>query len=79
MAAIKTEMAGLKDEVTSIKVTLENVTNRGIKTIAEGHGDLFRQLNEAVKIEGEKEQLLVRVSLLEDDVRILKEKFNTIA
>lgn len=59
-------MAGLKDEVISSKVTLENVTNRGIKTIAEGHGDLFRQLNEAIKINDEEEQIFVRVSLLEE-------------
>ncbi|WP_419023323.1 hypothetical protein [Emergencia sp.] len=69
----------LQSEVTSIKVTLENVTNRIIKRIAEGHLDLSRKLNEAVKADHEKELLLVRVNLLEDEVRQLKEKLNTIA
>lgn len=32
----------LQSEVTSIKVTLENVTNRIIKRIAEGHLDLSK-------------------------------------
>lgn len=68
----------LQSEVTSIKVTLENVTNRIIKRIAEGHLDLSRKLNEAVKADHEKELLLVRVNLLEDEVRQLKEKLNTI-
>lgn len=40
---------------------------------------MSRKLNEAVKADHEKELLLVRVNLLEDIVRQLKEKLNTIA
>lgn len=40
---------------------------------------MSRKLNEAVKADHEKELLLVRVNLLEDEVRQLKEKLNTIA
>lgn len=40
---------------------------------------MSRKLNEAVKAYHEKELLLVRVNLLEDIVRQLKEKLNTIA
>ena len=76
---LKDEMSDLKNEVTSVKVTLENVTNRHLKTIAEGHCDLSRKLDEAIKGNVDEEQLLVRVGLLEDDVRLLKEKVNTIA
>lgn len=76
---LKDEMSDLKNEVTSVKVTLENVTNRHLKTIAEGHCDLSRKLDEAIKGKVDEEQLLVRVGLLEDDVRLLKEKVNTIA
>lgn len=76
---LKDEMSDLKNEVTSVKVTLENVTNRHLKTIAEGHCDLSRKLDEAIKGNVDEEQLLVRVVLLEDDVRLLKEKVNTIA
>lgn len=76
---LKDEMSDLKNEVTSVKVTLENVTNRHLKTIAEGHCDLSRKLDEAIKGNVDEEQLLLRVGLLEDDVRLLKEKVNTIA
>ena len=76
---LKDEMSDLKNEVTSVKVTLENVMNRHLKTIAEGHCDLSRKLDEAIKGNVDEEQLLVRVGLLEDDVRLLKEKVNTIA
>lgn len=40
---------------------------------------MSRKLNEGVKADHEKELLLVRVNLLEDEVRQLKEKLNTIA
>ena len=76
---MKSEMTSLKNQTKSIKVILENVTNRHLKTIAEGHCDLSRKLDEAIKGNVDEEQLLVRVGLLEDDVRLLKEKVNTIA
>ena len=79
MTSMKNEMTSLKNQTKSIKVTLENVTNRHLKTIAEGHCDLSRKLDEAIKGNVDEEQLLVRVGLLEDDVRLLKEKVNTIA
>ena len=76
---LQNEISALKNEVTSIKVTLENVTNRNIKVIAEGHLDLCKKLDKAIEVNNEKELLLVRVNLLEDEVRRLKEQFNTIA
>ena len=79
MTSMKNEMTLLKNQTKSIKVILENVTNRHLKTIAEGHCDLSRKLDEAIKGNVDEEQLLVRVGLLEDDVRLLKEKVNTIA
>ena len=76
---LQNEISALKNEVTSIKVTLENVTNRNIKAVAEGHLDLYKKLDKAIEVNNEKELLLVRVNLLEDEVRRLKEQFNTIA
>lgn len=69
----------LQNEVTSIKLTLENETNRNIKLIAEGHLDLSRKLDDAIKINNEKELLIVRVNSLENEVRLLKERINSIA
>lgn len=37
-----------------IQLTLENETNRNIKFIAEGHLDLSRKLDDALKVENEK-------------------------
>ena len=73
------EIAGLKQEVKEIQLTLENETNRNIKLIAEGYLDLSRKLDDALKVENEKELLLIRVTSLENEVRRLKARIEEIA
>ena len=73
------EIQKLKEDVRSIRLTLENETNRNIRLIAEGHLDLSRKLDEALKVENEMELLLIRVNSLENDVRKLKERIERIA
>ena len=65
---------GLKSEVKSIRLTLENETNRNIRLIAEGHLTLERKLDESLKVNQEKELLLLLVNSLENEVRLLKER-----
>lgn len=67
------------EEITDIQLTLENETNRNIKIIAEGHLDLSRKLDDALKVNTEKEMLLIRVNRLENEVRRLKERISEIA
>lgn len=62
----------LQRQITSISLTLENDIKRSINLIAEGHLDLSRKLDEALKVEREKEMFLVRFNTVENDVRILK-------
>ena len=64
----------LDKKIASIQLTLENETNRNIKLIAEGHLDLARKLDEALKIDNEKEMLMIKVNHLENEVRILKDR-----
>ncbi len=66
-------------EINSIKLTLENEIRHNISIIAEGHLDLVRKLDEAIKVNQEKEVALVRLNNLENDVRLLKEKSFNIA
>ena len=68
------EIAGLKRGIKEIQLTLENETNRNIQLIAEGHLDLARKLDDALKVENEKEMPLIRVTSLENEVRRLKAK-----
>lgn len=62
----------LEKDVKDIKLTLENEIRVNIQRIAEGHLDLSRKLNEAMKPSNEVEMLSIRVRMLETDVRELK-------
>ena len=79
MADMKTEMTDMKKEVKDTKVHIENVTDNNIRIIAEGHTDLTRKLDDALKVNNEKELLLIRMSYLEDEVRRIKERLAQIA
>ena len=69
----------VESKVTEVQMTLENETNKNISIIAEGHLDLSRKLDDALKIENEKEMLLLRVTRLENELRRLKAKIEEIA
>lgn len=69
----------LENKITDIQLTLENETNKNIQIIAEGHLDLSRKLDEALKIDSEKEMLLLRVNRLENELRRVKERVSEIA
>lgn len=77
--AIMEELKKLNDKLTDVQMTLENETNRNIKIIAEGHLDLSRKLDEALKVDSEKELLLIRVNRLENELRRLKARVEEIA
>ncbi|MEH2959488.1 hypothetical protein [Candidatus Merdisoma sp. JLR.KK006] len=72
---MKNNMQKLERKVTGIEVHLENVTDRNIRLIAEGHLDLSRKLDEALKVENEKELQGIRLNILEDEIRKIKEQF----
>ena len=72
------EMKKLENKVTEVQMTLENETNKEIRIIAEGHLDLSRKLDDALKVENEKEMLLLRVTHLENEVRRLKQRIEKI-
>lgn len=79
LQAIESLLEPIKRDIRSIQLTLENETNRNIKIIAEGHLDLSRKPDEALKVENEKEMLLIRVNILENELRKIKERIENIA
>ena len=76
---VDTRLDKVESKVTEIQMTLENETNKEIMIVAEGHLDLSRKLDDALRVETEKEMLLLRVSRLESDVRKLKQRINETA
>ena len=79
VAELKTDVVNLKKRVSGLEIHLENVTDKNIQIIAEGHLDLNRKLDEALKVENEKELLTIRVRILEDELRKIKEHSNLTA
>ncbi len=79
LKAIESMLEPVKRDIKCIQLTLENETNRNIRIIAEGHLDLSRKLDDALKIDNEKEMLLIRVNTLENELRRLKERIEHIA
>lgn len=73
------EIKKLENKVTEVQMTLENETNKEIRSIAEGHLDLSSKLDDALKVENQKEMLLLRVTNLENEVRRLKQRIEEIA
>ena len=76
LEAIYSDTQELKKRVSGIEVHLENVTDKNINIIAEGHTDLSRKLDEALKIENEKELLLIRMNYLEGELAKVKQRLS---
>ena len=81
VAELKTDVAGLKTDVadlnvrmTNVEMIIENEIRNDIKIIAEGHLDLNRKLDIAIKDSRDRDNIKMRVKILEDDVTVLKEK-----
>jgi len=79
LKAIYNDTQDLKRKVASMEMTLETETNRNIKIVAEAHSELNRKLDEALKVENEKELLLIRVNHMENEIRKIKERLEEIA
>lgn len=47
---LEQRMDMLENEIKKINLTLENVTNRNISIVTEGHFDLSRKLDECIKL-----------------------------
>ena len=69
----------VKSQVMGIQLILENEIRRNIQIVAEGHLDLGRKLDDAVKVKEERELLLVRTNVLESDVKTLKGKVDSLS
>lgn len=61
-------------KTTDIQMTIENEISKNIRIIAEGHLDLSKKLDEALKVENEKEILLIRVNHIENELHRVKER-----
>lgn len=71
--AIQRDISILHISVKNTESHMENVIDKNIYLLAEGHLNLKNKLSEAVKASNYAEMLGLRVNILEGDVRMLKE------
>jgi chromosome segregation ATPase len=73
---LKGDVQVLKERVTNIEITLENETNRNIQLIAEGHLNLDRKLDEALKELHPNTMYHLKVNHLDGEVTKMKRILN---
>ena len=73
---LKEDVQVLKERVTNIEITLENETNRNIQLIAEGHLNLDRKLDEALKELHPNMMYHLKVNHLDGEVTKMKRILN---
>lgn len=69
---LKSKMDIFEEKIIEIQITLDNEISKNIRIVAEGRLNLYRKLDDALKIENEKEMLLIRVNHLENELRRIK-------
>lgn len=73
---LKEDVQTLKDRVTNMEITLENETNRNIQLIEEGHLNLARKLDEALKELQPNIMYHLKVNHLDGEVTKMKRMLN---
>ena len=69
---LKEDVQSVKERVTLFEITLENETNRNIQLIAEGHMNLDRKLDEALKELHPNTMYHLKVNHLDGEVTKMK-------
>lgn len=68
------EIQKLQKDVTGIKLVIENELRKNISIVAEGHLDLSRKLDEAIKGNQERETFMIRFNTLETYVKEMRKE-----
>ena len=74
MDEMNERLGRVEAKTTDIQLTIENDIRHSIRIIAEGHLDLNRKLDESMKVNHEKELMLVRVNHMETQIREINNK-----
>lgn len=73
---LKDDMKEVKEEVSKTSLIIENELRVNIQRIAEGHLDLSRNMNNFIRPNNEMEVLVVRVGVLETEVKYIKKNLH---
>lgn len=73
------KIMGLDKKITSVQMTIENEIRRNIDIIAENHVGLNKKLDEVLSRDEERELMKIKINVLENEIRKLKEQIERIA
>lgn len=76
VAILKDDLQEVKEEVTKTNLIIENELRVNIQRIAEGHLDLSRNMHDVIRPNNEMEVLVVRVGILETEVKYIKKNLH---
>ena len=71
---VRSELKEVQDDVTGVKLIMENELRRNISINAENHLDLYEKLSEYKKVTDEQFHLSMRVNTLESYVKELRKE-----
>jgi len=66
-------------KIASIQMKTENEVNQKIIAIMEDSLKIFGKLDETLKVENEKEMIKIQITILENEIKELKERIENIA
>lgn len=73
---MESRFTNMETDISSIKLILENEIRVNIQRVAEGHLDLSRNLQDAMRPSNEVEMLAIKVRMLESEIRDIKRKIS---
>ena len=73
---MESRFSNMETDISSIKLILENEIRVNIQRVAEGHLDLSRNLQDAMRPSNEVEMLAIKVRMLESEIRDIKRKIS---
>ncbi len=69
---IKDDLSKVKNDLTSVRLHIENVTDRNISLLAENHMTLINKLNQAIKVSDKTTMYEIQVNILTSKVEKLE-------
>ena len=76
-----TEMRGditeMREDITAINLKIENVLEKQIGILRDGHLDLMRKMNDVLEVHQGREMYIARLNKVEIEVDSLKRKMRT--
>lgn len=73
--SLESSVENMNMRLKCVEITLENETNPSIRIVAEGHLDLYRKLDEAMKSDHDREILAIKLNYLDSEMRRWKEQY----